>query len=50
MCELCNGTKVVHNEIMMGVVVVAPCPNCTNYIHEHYEEQLAEVLSNERTN
>ncbi len=40
MCKLCHGTKVVHNEIMRGVVVVQACPNCTSAVHEHYEYEL----------
>ena len=43
MCE-CNGTKIVHVEIMKGVWVVQPCPNCTNEIHAHYEQELERKL------
>lgn len=43
MCELCHGAKVVHNEIMRGVVVVQACPNCTNAVHEHYEKELDDL-------
>ncbi len=45
MCE-CNGTKIVHVEIMKGVWVVQPCPNCTQAVHQHYEQELAEVMAN----
>lgn len=44
MCELCNGTKVAHNEIMQGVVVAGPCPNCTNYVHDHYKKELDNLI------
>lgn len=48
MCELCDGTKVVHNEIMAGVMVTGPCPNCTEHIHNHYEHELENVIKHER--
>lgn len=44
MCDLCHGTKIVHPEIMKGVTVVQPCPNCTTFVHDHYEKELAECL------
>ncbi len=40
MCNLCNGTKIIHTEIMAGVMAVAPCPNCTGFTHTHYENEL----------
>lgn len=46
-CKLCGGTQVVQNEIMPGVVTVGPCPNCTGYVHSHYEHELEEVLIHE---
>lgn len=39
-CETCNDTHVVHTEIMKGVVVASPCPNCNTAIHEHYRNEL----------
>lgn len=42
-CKLCEGTKVVYSEIMQGVMVAGPCPNCTNYVHEHYENELSKL-------
>lgn len=44
MCE-CNGTKIMHVEIMKGVWVVQPCPNCTSEIHKHYEQELERRLT-----
>ncbi|VDG31461.1 hypothetical protein [Lactobacillus plantarum] [Lactiplantibacillus mudanjiangensis] len=43
MCELCNGTRVVHTEIMTGVINVTPCPNCTNVVHQHYEQEFNNI-------
>lgn len=46
-CELCEGTRIVQNVIMPGVVTVAPCPNYTKYVHKHYESEL-EAISNDK--
>jgi len=46
-CELCEGTRIVQNVIMPGVVTVAPCPNCTDYVHKHYESELEAIADEE---
>lgn len=43
MCKTCNGTGIVHPEVMQGISVVQPCPNCTSGIHDHYENELEEL-------
>ncbi|WP_171000624.1 hypothetical protein [Lactiplantibacillus pingfangensis] len=46
-CKLCGGARVVQQEIMPGVVTVAPCPNCTEFKHDHYEKEL-EAIKHEK--
>ena len=46
-CKLCGGTRVVQQEIMPGVVTVAPCPNCNGVQHDHYEKELEAIKHEE---
>ncbi|WP_338208298.1 hypothetical protein [Lactiplantibacillus paraxiangfangensis] len=42
-CQLCNDSKVVHTTIGSYGMQIAPCPNCTNYVHDHYESELEAI-------
>ena len=42
-CKLCNDNKVVHTTIGSYGMQVGPCPNCTDYIHDHYESELEAI-------
>lgn len=43
-CELCGGKQIIQSELMPGVVTVAPCPNCTGHVHDHYESELEAIV------
>lgn len=47
-CELCHGNKVVYTSIGCYGVQARPCPNCTDYVHDHYECELESVIENDR--
>lgn len=47
-CELCNGSKVVYTPIGNFGVQAGPCPNCTSYVHDHYEHELESVINHDR--
>lgn len=47
-CKLCNGSKVVYTTIGDYGVQTGPCPNCTDYVHKHYERELESVIDHEQ--
>ena len=44
-CELCHGSKVVQQPLGSYGFMFEPCPNCTNEIHDHYEQELERKLA-----
>ncbi|ERL43457.1 hypothetical protein N644_2330 [Lactiplantibacillus paraplantarum] len=44
-CELCHGSKVVQQLLGSYGFMFGPCPNCTNEIHDHYEQELERKLA-----
>lgn len=47
-CKLCGDKKVVCTMIGSYGVQSGPCPNCTDYVHKHYERELESVINNDR--
>ncbi|BDZ30604.1 hypothetical protein RA086_05490 [Lactiplantibacillus sp. WILCCON 0030] len=43
-CELCHGTKVVSHPLGSYGFTTGPCPNCTDYVHDHYESELEAIV------
>ncbi len=44
-CGLCHGSKVVQQPLGSYGFTFGPCPNCTNGIHDHYEQELERKLA-----
>ncbi|WP_438341172.1 hypothetical protein ACSKF1_05775 [Lactiplantibacillus plantarum] len=44
-CELCHGSKVVQQPLGSYGFTFGPCPNCTSYVHNHYERELESVIN-----
>ena len=47
-CERCHGSKVVYTPIEEYGMQIGPCPNCTSYVHDHYERELESVIKDDR--
>ncbi|GAB7171398.1 hypothetical protein TUA1478L_33920 [Lactiplantibacillus plantarum] len=47
-CKLCGDKKVVYTMIDSYGVQSGPCPNCTDYVHKHYERELESVINHEQ--
>jgi len=44
-CERCHGTRIVSHPLGSYGFTTGPCPNCTAYVHDHYESEL-EAMKN----
>lgn len=44
MCDLCDGTQIIHVVLMPGVVKAEPCPNCNKALRKQRYAELKRVL------